>query len=106
MKRFFFFPLFGILFAVAGTFAVMALWNMVLTSIFALPLITFWQALGLLVLSRILFGGFGCGWHGKRHHEFRRRWMHMTPEEREQMRSEWRGCCGWSSPPKPTDQPQ
>ncbi len=39
--------------------AVMLLWNAVITSIFGLGVITYLQALGLLALCRILFGGFG-----------------------------------------------
>lgn len=35
------------------------LWNWLLPALFGLPAITFWQAIGLLVLARILFGGFG-----------------------------------------------
>lgn len=42
------------------------LWNWLLPSLFGLPVITFWQALGLLVLARILVGGFG-GRGGHRH---------------------------------------
>ena len=35
------------------------LWNWLLPALFGLPAISFWQAVGLLVLARILFGGFG-----------------------------------------------
>jgi hypothetical protein len=52
-------------------------------------LIDFWHALGLLVLSRILFGGFrghGGGWRERRHW---RKWQAMTPEEREQFQATW-----------------
>ena len=37
---------------------VLQLWNWLMPSIFGWPQITFWQALGLLALCRILFGGF------------------------------------------------
>ena len=43
--------------------AVMLLWNNVLAAVVAVKLITFWQALGLLALSKILFGGFRGGGH-------------------------------------------
>ena len=87
----------------AGVFifgsAVMLLWNNLLPALFGISTITFWQAIGLLILSKILFGGFGGG-HGRHRghchghdHEFHGRWMHMTREEREKMRSEWRGRC-------------
>jgi hypothetical protein len=65
---------------------VMLLWNAVLPMVFvgARP-IDYLHALGLLILSRILFGGFRghAGWHGRRRWA---RWQAMTPEEREQFR--------------------
>jgi len=90
----------------AGVFifgsAVMLLWNNLLPVIFGIKVITFWQAIGLLVLAKILFGGFGgghgrhrCHCHGHHDHMQRHgRWMHLTPEERETMKAEWkeRGC--------------
>jgi len=64
---------------------VMVLWNWLIPSIFAGgPHVTFAQAAAMLVLSRVLFGGFrGHGglrgpWH--RHHD-------LTPEDREKLRS-------------------
>jgi hypothetical protein len=65
---------------------VMVLWNGVIPAAFAgAHVIDYWHALGLLVLSRILFGGFRGhgGWHGRRHW---RRWEQMTPEEREKFK--------------------
>jgi 4-hydroxybenzoate polyprenyltransferase len=47
-----------------GGQVVMSLWNWLLPELFGLQRVTFWQALGLLVLSRILFGGFGMGGGG------------------------------------------
>ncbi len=65
-------------------FVVMNLWNWVVPALFGLRTITFWQALGVLILSRILFGGFhgrpGGGHWRRRMNE---RWQQMTPEERE-----------------------
>ena len=53
--------------------ALMALWNWLMPAIFDLPQITYWQALGLLGLSRILFGGLGrrrrIGWRHRRREE-------------------------------------
>ncbi|CAD6555065.1 hypothetical protein [Paraburkholderia metrosideri] len=69
--------------------AVMLLWNWVIPALFvgARP-IDFLRALGLLVLSRILFGGFRGrgGWGGRRHW---RKWNAMTPEERERVQAAW-----------------
>lgn len=85
-KKWFIFIPFGIAaFIILGGFAVMFLWNWLLPPMFGWPLVTFWQALGILALSRILFGGFGM--HGGPGYGMRRRlkhkWEHMTPEERE-----------------------
>lgn len=71
----------------AVSVAVMLLWNWLIPGIFGFVTINFWQALGLLVLSRILFGRFG--WGGKRMmHErgnhIREKWMNMTPEQRKE----------------------
>jgi hypothetical protein len=76
----------------AGTvfgFAVMWLWNWLMPAIFGLHAISFWQALGLLVLSKILFGGFygRHGFKGDWRARLIRRWEDMTPEEREKFRS-------------------
>ncbi|MGV7211338.1 hypothetical protein ACLB1G_26160 [Oxalobacteraceae bacterium A2-2] len=67
---------------------VMQLWNWVVPALFAgaSPL-DYWRALGLLVLCRILFGGF----KGRGGHRDWQRWNALTPEEREQFRSRWRG---------------
>jgi hypothetical protein len=69
-------------------FVLMSLWNWLGPSVFGLHAITYWQALGILVLSRILFGGFrgrpGGGGHWRR--RMRERWEQMTPEEREKFR--------------------
>ncbi|WP_144151734.1 hypothetical protein [Paraburkholderia sp. BCC1885] len=62
---------------------VMALWNWVIPAVFVGGrAIDYLHALGLLVLSRILFGGFRGrgGWHGRGGW---RKWERMTPEERD-----------------------
>ena len=75
---------------------VMLLWNNLLPALFGISTITFWQAIGLLILSKILFGGFrgGHGHHNFHGHGPHSRWMHLTEEEKEKMKSEWRGRCG------------
>ena len=99
MKRFRPFKIIGIaLLAVAGVFLfgniVMLLWNALMPVIFHLPLISFWQALGLLLLSKILLGGFRGGprFRGKRDN-LRQAWMNMNPEQREKFKQEWGGRC-------------
>lgn len=70
-------------------FVVMSLWNAVLPAATGLHTISFLQALGLLVLSRILFGGLRGRGYGGRHWRARmlERWQQMTPEERERFRN-------------------
>lgn len=48
----------AVIFIVLGLL-VMSLWNALLPAILGVKAIGFWQALGILVLSRILFGGLG-----------------------------------------------
>jgi hypothetical protein len=85
-------------------FVVMHLWNWLMPALFGLGMITFWQALGILILSKILFGGFkGCPGHKKFHghmHDMHGRFMHMSPEAREKMKAEWKDRCGCSSEEK------
>jgi hypothetical protein len=79
---------------IIGTFVisgiVMLLWNHLMPDIFHLPVITLWQALGLLILSKILFGGFRGGprqhFKDKMREKMRQKWMNMPPEEREKMK--------------------
>src|SRR5215469_8564725 len=86
-------PLFIIGFLALFSLAVYGLWNGVLTEVLGVRTINYWQALGLLVLARILFGGFpfrrgGPPW--RRH--MMEHWQSLTPEEREKMRQR----CGGS----------
>jgi len=88
----------GILvFIFIGGKIVMHLWNWLLPELFGWPQIGFWQALGLLALCRILFGGFG--FHGSGRSDLRRRMEerceHMTPEERERFRQRMRERWGF-----------
>jgi hypothetical protein len=92
----------GILvFTFIGGEVVMHLWNWLLPPLFGWRPITFWQAIGLLALCRILFGGLGC--RGFDRSRFRRRmaerWERMTPEERERFRQGVLGRCGFAPSP-------
>jgi hypothetical protein len=89
-----------LVFVALGGTIVRLLWNGLLPPLFGFPQITFWQALGLLVLSRILFGGFGFHGSNQGGHRSRmkERWERMTPEERERMRQGWRGRWGLVPP--------
>jgi hypothetical protein len=87
--------LFGVLAVTLVSFVVMSLWNTLLPGIFGVKAISFWQALGLLVLSKILFGGFRPGGGGPRwRRRMMERWEQMTPEEREKFKQGMRHGCG------------
>ena len=89
-----------LLFIALGGEVVRQLWNWLLPPLFGWRQITFWQAIGILALCRILFGGLGG--HGSYRSNWRRRMAdrreHMTPEERERLRQGMRGCCGFGPP--------
>lgn len=86
-------------FFVFGWF-VMLLWNAVLPAATGWHVLTYWQAVGLLVLSKILFGGFrGRGAYGPRaRRRMLERYDAMSPEERERFREGLRSRCGRSTP--------
>jgi hypothetical protein len=94
-----------LVFIAIGGWVVWLLWNWLLPPLFGWRQITFWQALGILALSRILFGGFGGhrrpGSHLRRRIADRvadrmgERWERMTPEERERFRQGMRARCGF-----------
>jgi len=98
------------------SYIVMLLWNALIPVIFHLGVITFWQAAGLLILSKILFG-FGHG--GRRGGPWMRhrmeRFKDMSPEERERLKEQMRSRCGnwgghrgdwgWDRPEENTAQP-
>lgn len=74
---------------------VMHLWNWLLPGLFGFHTITFWQTLGILLLSRILFGSWGGGGGGgNRRARRREKWDKMSPEERERLRQSWASRCG------------
>jgi hypothetical protein len=88
------------LFITVGGWLVMSLWNWLLPPLFGCRMLTFWQAVAMLALCRILFGGVsGRGW--RRSYSGRRmgeRWGRMTPEEREKIRQGMRERCGFGPP--------
>jgi len=96
---------FVLVFGTLATYVLMMLWNWLMPVVFGVGTITFWQALGVFVLAKILFGfGRGGGWGhrghwGYKHHyqwkeKMEERLKNMTPEEREKFRQEWRQRCG------------
>ncbi len=70
---------------------VMVLWNWLIPDLFVgAKTLDYLLAMGLLVLCRLLFGGFRghCHRHGGMRH-----WMKMSPEEREQFKNGLHKCC-------------
>jgi hypothetical protein len=98
----------GIFLAAIALFsvAVMFLWNKLLPGLFALPKINYWQAAGLLILARMLFGGLGPGHFGptkgrdderlfaERGNALREKWMNMSDDERKAFMQSRRGFFG------------
>jgi len=109
----------GLLLVVAiGGALVQFLWNWLLPPLFGWRQVTFWQALGLLALCRILFGGISA--RGSRSAVGRRvadrvadrvvdrmadRWARMTPEEQERFRQGMRGRYGSETSTNASDEP-
>jgi hypothetical protein len=102
--RFVFIPLAIAAFLGLAGFVVMQLWNVLMPMIFHLGMITFWQALGLFILCKLLFG-FGKG--GPRGFRGGAPWMrqkmedsfrNMTPEDREKFKQKWNERCGMHGP--------
>jgi hypothetical protein len=96
-KRYLFAPIFLTAFAGFG-FITMLLWNALLPEIFHFPQISYWQAVGLLILSRMLFGFHGPwhGHHGRRVRHLHEKWEQMNPQEREEFMKRRHQCRpGW-----------
>ncbi|WP_205195156.1 hypothetical protein [Chitinophaga sp. Cy-1792] len=93
----------GLAFVTAVVFLTMTLWNWLIPELFHGPTISFWQAFGLLLLGKLLFGwhsngkGFGGG-HSQRdwRAKIRNKWEHMSPEEQAQFKEKLRNRCGGS----------
>jgi hypothetical protein len=99
-KGFFFFPLIALAFLFLMGGVVMWLWNAILPDLVAVNPITYWQAVGLLLLCRILFGNFrkpGPFGNPRNHrrphskgHYWKEKWKQMSPEERAEMKEKWK----------------
>jgi hypothetical protein len=95
--RFIFIPLAVAAFLSLISFVVMNLWNYLLPGILHVGFITFWQAMGIFILCKILFG-FGKGGHRGgapwMRHKMAERFDNMTPEEKERFKEKWAKRCG------------
>ncbi len=94
-KRIFFpFLFLGMGLAMAGI--LMLLWNAILPELFRFPTLNYWQAAGLLVICRILFGSFRMGpargEYGRP--DFRDKFRNLSDEDREKLRERWKAKCG------------
>ena len=96
-----FFPIVLVFAALVG-FVVMSLWNWLMPAIFGLTKITYWQAWGLLILGRLLVGGFRMGSHRPSRRRVMEKWTRMSPEERAKFR---RGLWGDYAPPDSPPEP-
>lgn len=100
LKGLFFLVMITLFLGIGGAI-VMFLWNAILPDVTGFKPITFWQALGLLVLFKILFGGFGRHrgerwnrkWNKKWNHKMKQKWMNMTDEEKAAFKSKWKNYC-------------
>src|ERR1700677_1734008 len=92
--RFIFIPLAAAAFLSLAGFVLMSLWNYLMPVIFHLGVITFWQALGLFILCKILFGFSKGGGHrgGEKWARYRmaERFKNMSPEDREKFKDKLR----------------
>lgn len=86
------------------TWVIQLLWNNILPEVTGVKAISYLQAMGIFVLSKILFG-FNKGWGGKNRcrQQMQEKLQHMTPEEKEKFKTEWRNRCGvkWQTPSAP-----
>ncbi len=86
-----FIPLMFVAFVAFG-FLTMHLWNWLMPLLFHIPEISFWQTIGLMILSRLILGGFGghhkggCGQRNQFGQRMLEKWENMTPEEREKFK--------------------
>jgi hypothetical protein len=80
---------------------VMLIWNAVMPDVFGVNEITYWQSLGLIVLGKILFSGFGFGRHKRHHHgghwrsRWQDKWEQMSPEEQDAFYKKYGYRCTW-----------
>lgn len=97
--KFIFFPIIAIVFISLAGYVVMLLWNAILPEVIkSVRPVTYTQAIGLLILARILFGGFkGRGGYGgggmNKSSGWKEKMAYMSEEEREKFRDEWKNRC-------------
>jgi Ca2+/H+ antiporter, TMEM165/GDT1 family len=98
-KRHKYIPLIIIVSVFAFSYVIMLLWNDILPEVLGVRAITFWQAIGIFILSKILFGGFHLRQplHYRHEHrqmndrfgDMREKMLNLSTEEKEKMKKEW-----------------
>ena len=86
----FVFILVGISLLVGG---LMLLWNAILPDVVGVSEISYWQAFGIFIISKILFGGFKGAGRKKGKQQYREKFMKLTDDQKETFRSEWKSRC-------------
>lgn len=82
-----------IILALLFVWGVQLLWNVLIPELFGMKTISFWQAFGILLLSKILFGGFRFKGRGNRicnKRDFNSPCRHMTDDDRSKFKEEWK----------------
>jgi hypothetical protein len=109
------FVVIGVLAVVAFGLLTQFLWNWLVPELFAGPIISFWQALGLLLLSKLLFWGMSSGkgkWSSHRNHQWKQQWKerytNLSPEDKEKFKQRFKEkWCAWEeSPTRSTSETQ
>jgi len=101
-KKMIFMPFFFIGMAALVIWVLMLLWNWLIPELFGLDAITYWQSAGLLVIAKILFGGFhagkrGCCCGSNKHqhhgwkHKFKHKWAAMSEEDKKRWEKKFAG---------------
>lgn len=90
------FILLGIAMFFAVSAIVMGLWNCILPDVLGVKAINYWQAVGILILSKILFGGVGGkkGFGKEKWEKLKEERMNgMTDEQKEKFKEAWKQRC-------------
>lgn len=99
----------GVFLIIASALAwlVMFLWNAILVDVAGVKPLNFWKAAGLLILAKILFGGLGGKkgrWKHSKRKQWRKKWMDMSHEERQEAKARWKEHCRRKSDTDENDQ--
>ncbi|MBO0929990.1 hypothetical protein [Fibrella aquatilis] len=91
-KRFLWIPVFAAMACSLLVALIMYLWNTVLVAVVAVRPVTFWQAAGLFLLSRLLVGGWPGGGRGRHGGgpAWRGKWQQMSDEDKRRFKEQFR----------------